>query len=74
MRLAERYTPQRLEAACQRALQVGAIAYRSVKSILDSGLDRTPLSDAPSPPLPQDHAHIRGHAYYADATRQEPSC
>jgi transposase len=74
IRLAQRYSAARLEAACDRALEVGAVSYRSIKSILDTGLDRTPVRQEPVLPLPQQHAHLRGQQYYAEATRQEPSC
>ena len=37
--LAERNTPPRLEEACKRALVFGNIHYRTIKSILDKGLD-----------------------------------
>jgi hypothetical protein len=40
--LAKMYTPQRLEAACELALEGGATSYKSVKSILASGLDQQP--------------------------------
>jgi transposase len=65
--LAKRYTGARLEAACRRALGTGAVSYKSVKSILATGLDQTPaaaLAEAPALTLPADHAHVRGAAYY----------
>jgi transposase len=68
LRLAERYSPQRLEAACGRALRIGGVSYRSVKSILQSGLDRLPLEEQAILALPQDHAHVRGGPYYAAAS------
>ena len=40
MRLARTYPAERLEAACRRALDIGALGYGSVKSILSTGLDR----------------------------------
>ena len=40
LRLGDRYGPERLEAACARALAIGACSYRSVRSILERGLDR----------------------------------
>ena len=64
--LARRYEGPRLEAASRRALASGAVSYRSVKSILASGLDQLPLGDAPPVlHLPSTHAHVRGPAYYA---------
>lgn len=64
MRLGKRYSPERLEAACLRALQIKAYSYKSVESILKSGLDRHPavLVGAPKPPV--QHANIRGKDYY----------
>lgn len=38
--LAPRYGPERLDAACERALLINAIAYSSVIAILKAGLDR----------------------------------
>ena len=63
--LARRYDRPRLEAASGRALASGAVSYRSVLSILATGLDQLPL-EAPAPALhlPATHAHVRGAAYY----------
>jgi transposase len=63
-RLARQYTPKRLEAACARALSIAAPTYRSVASILKSGLDRQPLpAAAPRLALPP-HENVRGPDYY----------
>ncbi|HXZ71611.1 MAG TPA: IS21 family transposase [Streptosporangiaceae bacterium] len=43
LRLAQRYGPTRLEAACARASAVGEYRYTTVKLILAAGLDRQPL-------------------------------
>jgi transposase len=64
MGLAKRYSPERLEAACFRALRSGAHSYRSVKSILGHGLDRVPLEEQAELSLPTDHENVRGAAYY----------
>jgi transposase len=64
IRLAKSYGCERVEAACLRALEIGARTYGSVKSILANNLDhqaaakRTP--DAPSIL----HSNIRGARYY----------
>jgi transposase len=71
LRLGERYTPARLEAACGRALHVGALSYRSVKSILSTRLDQVPLEEQAALALPQNHEHVRGGAYYAAAATGE---
>ncbi len=66
LRLAGRYSGERLEAASRRALAVDACSYRSVKSILAAGLDRQPLEPpaSPSPVHGAVHDNVRGAAYY----------
>lgn len=63
LRLAGRYGPERLEAACARALTVGARSYRSLASILERGLDAAEQLPAAAPPL-LTHANVRGATYY----------
>jgi hypothetical protein len=46
LRLGEKYGTQRLEAACQRALDYGDPAYKTVKNILKHNLDQ---QEAPIP-------------------------
>ncbi len=43
LRLAERYGDNRLEAACQRAIEAGDPSYRTVKGILAAGTDNAPV-------------------------------
>jgi transposase len=43
--LSKKYGPVRLEAACARALHFDNVKYRTVKSILQQGLDQTPCYD-----------------------------
>lgn len=65
LRLAARYSPERLEGACGRALAISALSYRSVHSILKANLDRQPVlvvEDDPGPPFA--HENIRGSEYY----------
>ena len=67
MRLARRYPVERVEAACARALAVNACSYRSVKSILETGLDRQATEEAKTPDTHgMMHANVRGAAYYAE--------
>ncbi|HUY25699.1 MAG TPA: IS21 family transposase, partial [Candidatus Saccharimonadales bacterium] len=67
MHLEKRYGRERLNAACQRALTVGGLSYRSVESILKCGLDRVPppgrQMQLVAPP-PADHENLRGPDYY----------
>lgn len=62
--LGRKYSEARLEAACARALASGANRYRSVRSILEKGLDAQPLSEPPVPPPISDHENLRGPGYY----------
>jgi hypothetical protein len=52
-----------VEAACERALAIGARSYKSVKSILQNRLDRKrPEKAADEPAIV--HSNIRGRDYY----------
>lgn len=64
LRLEKTYGPQRLEAACQRALLLGTLRYKSVESILKHGLDQQPSTPEIEPPISDDHDNIRGPSYY----------
>ena len=51
LRLGERFTPERLEAACARAIRFDDPAYMTIKRILEQGLDAKELpSTEPAPP------------------------
>jgi transposase len=65
IRLARRYPAERVESACVRALAVNACTYKSVKSILENGLDHQPVDDSTAPAVSIMHANVRGAAYYA---------
>jgi transposase len=66
LQLAKRYSPARLEAACQQAVAVGAFTRRSVASILEHGLDQLPSpAEATSPATASFvHENLRGPTYY----------
>ena len=67
LRLGQRYARERLEAAAARAVSAGACSYRSVKSILEHGLDGQSLERlAARPPL--EHSNLRG-AFYFDPSQ-----
>ena len=62
--LVRRYSAQRLEAACTRAMAIRAPHLRSVTNILKSGLDRQPsLFPATDSPVIE-HENVRGPDYY----------
>jgi transposase len=63
MRLGRTYGSQRLEAACQRGNDIGAISYSSIASILKNGLDKAYAEKAPDA-APIWHGNIRGNGYY----------
>jgi transposase len=63
LRHTKAYGPERLEAACGRALEIGARSYTSVTSILKTNLDRkrtAPATDGPA----ITHTNIRGPHYF----------
>jgi transposase len=64
IRLAQQYSPARLEAAAERALLTGACRYQSVKSILKNSLDAQPLAQSSAPAPSPPHDNIRGAAYF----------
>lgn len=71
LRLGTKYGAERLEAACQRALAGKAHSFKSVKSILEKGLDQQQLPSATPAPRPGDyHENIRGAEYYQE---EEPT-
>src|SRR5262249_46148911 len=43
IRMAERYGPARVDAACARAIQIRSTTAKTVHAILQNGLDRAPL-------------------------------
>ena len=71
MRLGKSYGENRLEAACQRALALGSVSYKSIESILKNGLDQEPLPKddvgEAADELAIAHGNIRGADYYASS-------
>jgi transposase len=64
LRLARHYGADRLEAACDRGLDIGARSYGSIQSILKHGLDRHPPRLAAQGELLPEHPNIRRPRYY----------
>ena len=67
LKLADKYSAQRLEAACRKALSYTASpSYKSIKNILAAGQDKTDTeSQAPDTASTQNkHAITRGADYY----------
>ena len=63
--LAKRYSKERLEAACYRALAIGSPKRHSILSILEKKLDQQPLSQSETPPVKL-HENIRGATHYLE--------
>jgi transposase len=64
LRLARPFGVARLEAAATRAIEIGALTYGSVRSILDHKLDRHAAHQRPADGAPILHPNIRGARYY----------
>ena len=64
LRLVRAWGAERVEAACQRGMDIGARSYSSIISILRNNLDRAyrpqPILDEP----PVQHRNLRGGRYY----------
>lgn len=63
--LSKRYTKERLEVACQRAVTIKGVTYKSIKSILENNLDQKPLAKQLDLHTVA-HENIRGADYYDD--------
>jgi transposase len=69
LRLEDMVGPQRLEAACARALYYGDTRYRRIKDILNAALDREPLPAAPAVHPPAAHVFARpGSEFFPAST------
>ena len=65
LRLNKKYTPERLEKACERALLSPKISYRQLEDILRKGLDQAPLQAMmPTQISIPFHTNIRGKQHY----------
>jgi transposase len=62
--LARKYSPERLEAACTRAMAIRAPTLRSVTNILKCGLDSQPSLFTPAVNPVVEHENVRGPDYY----------
>jgi hypothetical protein len=62
--LARKYTAERLEAACTRAMAIRSPTLHSVTNILKCGLDRQPSLFPASASALIEHENVRGPDYY----------
>ena len=63
-RMQKEFGNQRLEAACGRAIAIGANSITSVRSILRTGLDQQGAPDEELKEATFDHPNVRGSDYY----------
>ena len=65
IRLAKGYTDTRVNAACRRAVTLDVCAFRSIKSILQTGKDQESVEELLAGVPTVHHANVRGAGYYA---------
>lgn len=66
LRLEKHFSAERLNNACQRALEYRVESYQGVKNILSRGLDKLSSEEKPRP-TPIRHENVRGSKYYLSA-------
>ena len=64
--LAKKFSRERIESACAHAVSINACTYRSVKSILEAGIDQVTLDLDTDKSMPI-HENVRGAAYYSSS-------
>jgi len=64
LRLRKSYGPDRLEAACGRAVEINGLSYSSVASILKNNIDRRQRDAATDDGPVIHHQHLRGPTYF----------
>ena len=66
LKLADKYTPLRLENACEKALFLKSPSYTTVGNILKNGMDKVAVPvESPSSNVIPLNSRVRGAAYYA---------
>jgi len=63
LNLVKEHGPDRLEKACEKALNFGFYSYRRIKNILDRGLEEDLFSEQKEHSIPL-HENVRGSKYY----------
>jgi len=64
MSMGKKYSNDRLEAACNRAIKTNCVSYKSIQSILKTGLDQQALPEMQTSQHTPDHDNIRGPGYF----------
>lgn len=68
-RLTKEYGNERVEAACERAVALGAYSFRSVQSILKRRLDQAEIA-TPTDAVTTRHRNLSGAKYYIQGDEQ----
>ncbi|MGB8517264.1 MAG: IS21 family transposase [Gallionella sp.] len=63
-KLATEFGNERLDAACERGVEIGATAASSIRSILRNGLDMNPSEKSKAHEATFEHPNVRGATYY----------
>lgn len=61
-RLAQKYPPARIEAACHHAMHFGARSYKPIEQLLKLGREQLPVSSSANEPIT--HENVRGSKYF----------
>lgn len=69
LRLGKTHPAERIEAACSRALACRAYSYKSVKSILENGIDKISPTESKCSIL-VNHENIRGNEYFSNTASE----
>jgi len=64
MSMGKKFSNERSEAACKRAIITNCISYKSIKSILTTGLDKQALPEVQQSQDTPEHSNIRGSEYF----------
>lgn len=72
LRLGRQYGPERLEAACCRALQTDTVRYSTIANMLKNNLEQQPVPKGTQSSAAPGHENIRGASYYSG--RETETC
>ena len=64
IRLGKRYSNERVNRACGRAIRLNIVGYRHIENMLKSGRDKIPLPEEQAAPAIVAHDNVRGAGYY----------
>lgn len=64
IRLGKRYSYERVDSACERALKLNIVGYRHIENMLKNGRDQLPVHTSPAGVAVGTHDNVRGAEYY----------